>query len=118
MSAEQLNMEPDERDREVLRVLADGRANPKLIRDETGIEKGDLNTVLVRLGRSGYVRQVTRGPDEITDDGREEIGATEADVDVAAVRSALADIEAATERGDGDAVMGAVERAKGAIGDE
>jgi len=65
--------ELDDRDREVLDVLADGRANPYLIRDETGLEKGDTNTVLNRLGRSGYVRQITRGLYEITERGLEEV---------------------------------------------
>lgn len=64
------DMELNDRDRDVLAVLSEGRANPKLVRDETDLDKGDVNTVLVRLGRSGYVRQVTRGLYEITDDGR------------------------------------------------
>lgn len=63
----------DERDREVLSVLSEGRANPYLIRHETGLNKGDTNTVLNRLARAGYVRQVTRGLYEITDDGIEEV---------------------------------------------
>lgn len=67
------DMELHDRDRDVLHVLADGRANPYLIREETGLNKGDVNTVLNRLGRAGYLRQVTRGLYEITDDGREEI---------------------------------------------
>jgi Mn-dependent DtxR family transcriptional regulator len=63
----------DGRDRDVLRTLADGRANPKLIREETGLSKGDTNTVLNRLGRNGYVEQVTRGLYEITEKGRSEV---------------------------------------------
>jgi len=76
MAINHLDMDDlEERDYDVLEVLAKGRANPKLIRDETNLSKGDANTVLVRLGRAGLVRQVTRGLYEITDDGREEIGA-------------------------------------------
>jgi DNA-binding PadR family transcriptional regulator len=63
----------DDRDHEVLRVLAGGRANPYLIREETGLDKGDTNTVLNRLGRSGYIEQVTRGLYKLTDEGREEV---------------------------------------------
>lgn len=63
----------DDRDHDVLRVLADGRANPYLIRERTGLDKGDVNTVLNRLGRGGYVRQVTRGLYEITERGEEEV---------------------------------------------
>jgi len=58
---------------EPLKVLADGRANPYLRREETGLGKGDVNTVLNRLARAGLVRQVTRGLYEITDDGRREV---------------------------------------------
>lgn len=110
--------ELEDRDREVLAVLKDGRANPKLIRDETGLDKGDANTVLVRLGRGGLVRQVTRGLYEITDEGREEIGADgEARVEMDALQRALDDAEAAAERGDGPALQNALRRVRGAIGD-
>jgi len=61
----------DDRDQMVLGVLQDGRANPYLIREETGLDKGDINTVLNRLARAGYVEQVTRGLYEATDDGCE-----------------------------------------------
>jgi len=63
-------VELDARDRAVLAVMIEGRANPYLIREETDLDKGEVNTVLVRLGRAGYVRQVTRGLYEITENGR------------------------------------------------
>jgi DNA-binding IclR family transcriptional regulator len=63
-------VELDDRDDEVLAVLAEGRANPYLIREETGLDKGDTNTVLNRLARAGYVKQVTRGLYEITESGK------------------------------------------------
>lgn len=66
-------MELDDRDRAVLAVLAEGRANPYLIREETGLDKGDVNTVVNRLGRGGYLTQVTRGLYEITEKGEAEI---------------------------------------------
>ena len=69
--------ELDDRDREVLEVLAEGRVNPLLIREQTELDKGDVNTVLVRLGRSGYIEQITRGLYEITSKGRAEIGEPE-----------------------------------------
>jgi len=117
MVQQQFDMDIDERDREVLTVLAEGRANPKYIRDETGIEKGELNTILVRLGRSGLTRQVTRGLYEITDDGRSEIGAETASVDVDELQRALDDVEAACERGDSAALESALHRAREAIDD-
>ena len=66
-------VELDDRDLSVLAVMVDGRANPYLIREETGLDKGDVNTVLVRLARAGYVEQVTRGLYEITDKGLETV---------------------------------------------
>lgn len=59
----------DERDYAVLRVLVDGRVNPYLIREQTDLDKGDINTVLVRLGRTEYIQQVTRRLYEITEKG-------------------------------------------------
>lgn len=61
----------NERDRKVLSVLADGRANPLLIRSETDLDKGDVNTVLVKLTRDGLVKRLVQGLYEITDDGLE-----------------------------------------------
>jgi len=100
--------ELDDRDQEVLEVLADGRANPYLIRNETGLDKGDTNTVLTRLGRAGYVRQVTRGLYEITDRGRAEIGAEELDVDE--LRAQLREVRSARETGDEEKLASALER--------
>ena len=68
------SMELDERDREVLRVLAaERRANPMLIREHTDLSKGDVNTVLNRLSRQSFVRQVTTGLYEVTEEGREAV---------------------------------------------
>jgi DNA-binding MarR family transcriptional regulator len=110
--------EIDDRDREVLEVLADGRANPKLIRDETALDKGDVNTVLVRLGRGGLVRQVTRGLYEITDEGREEIGATTCAVNREELKRALDGIDDAAARGDTETLRSALDHARRVIDDE
>jgi len=74
MAVTEQDMELDDRDLAVLRVLDGGRANPYLIREETGLDKGDVNTVVNRLGRNGYVEQVTRGLYRITTKGNEEVG--------------------------------------------
>lgn len=42
------------------------RANPYLIREQTDLEKGTVNTALVTLMRQGEIRQVTRGLYEYT----------------------------------------------------
>jgi predicted transcriptional regulator len=104
MAINQLDMDDlDKRDYDILEVLAEGRANPKLIRDETNLSKGDVNTVLVRLGRTGLVRQVTRGLYEITDDGREEVGTD----------SIRDDLERALEHREWSAVEDALARLEG-----
>lgn len=64
-------MELDEDDLKVLRSMEDGRANPFLIRERTDLDKGEVNTLLNRLGRRGYLRQVTRGLYTLTDRGRD-----------------------------------------------
>ncbi|WP_202593743.1 hypothetical protein [Halolamina rubra] len=109
--------ELDDRDREVLEVLADGRANPYLIRNETGLDKGDTNTVLTRLGRAGYVRQVTRGLYEITDRGREEIGVV-GGVDATAAREAFRELLEARDRVDQEAIDEALDELAAALGVE
>jgi len=73
MAVTEQDMQPDDRDLDVLRVLDGGRANPYLIREETGLDKGDVNTVLNRLGRNGYVEQVTRGLYRITIKGKDAV---------------------------------------------
>ncbi|WP_198943840.1 MarR family winged helix-turn-helix transcriptional regulator [Halorubrum sp. SD683] len=65
--------ELDSRDKSVLSVLAKGRVNPMMIREETDLDKGDVNTVLNRLARAGYVRQVTHALYELTDYGEERL---------------------------------------------
>ena len=62
-----------ERDKDVLVILSGGRANPMLIRDRTDLDKGDVNTVLVKLTRDGLARRVARGLYEITPDGWDEL---------------------------------------------
>jgi Mn-dependent DtxR family transcriptional regulator len=59
----------DDRDRAVLNAMTDGRCNPMLIRERTGLDRGDVNTVLNRLARAGLVTSVTRGLYQLTDDG-------------------------------------------------
>lgn len=63
----------NDRDKEVLSALAEGRANPMLLRVETDLDKGDVNTVLVKLTRDGLVKRVVQGLYEITDEGLEKV---------------------------------------------
>ncbi len=71
------DMDLDARDTEVLESLTDGRANPLLLRERTGLDKGTMNTVLNKLARGGFVRSPVRGLYEITPAGRAEIDGRE-----------------------------------------
>lgn len=63
--------EPTDRDEQIIQVLKDGRANPLLLREETGLEKQRVNESLQRLTSAGWVRKVTRGLYELVDDPRQ-----------------------------------------------
>lgn len=66
------NFEPTSKEDTVLEVLKEEqRANPYLIREETDLGKGDVNTALTRLTSAGWVHKVTRGLYEFVDDPRE-----------------------------------------------
>jgi len=62
--------EPTAYDQKVLDVLKDGRANPLLIREETGLSKQRVNDALDRLHSAGWVTKVTRGLYELAGDPR------------------------------------------------
>ena len=108
--------ELSDEDREVLSVLAAGRANPYRIREVTGLDKGDTNTALVRLGRAGYAEQVTRGLYRITAKGLEEVGADEDDVDLGELREAVREAREAYEDVDGNGVDDAIARLEELVG--
>lgn len=63
--------EPNEHDEEVLSVLKEGRANPRYIRNETGLAKQRVYDSLQRLESAGWVRKIARGLYELVGDPRE-----------------------------------------------
>lgn len=63
----------NDRDYEVLAVLAERTSNPYYIREQTGLSKRDVNTVLVKLTRDDLASRVTQGLYEITDEGRDRL---------------------------------------------
>lgn len=66
------DFDPQDRDEDVLTVFKEyGCANPYLIREETDLGKGDVNTSLVRLTSAGWVNKITRGLYEFVDDPRD-----------------------------------------------
>lgn len=66
------NFDLTEKEERVLSVLKNEyRANPYLIREETGLGKGEVNTALIRLATHGWIRKVTRGLYEYEADPRE-----------------------------------------------
>jgi len=71
--------DPSENDELVLKALKDGRlegnpwgrANPRWLIDETGLEKGNVEFSLRSLRDAGWVRRVARGLYEFNEDPRE-----------------------------------------------
>lgn len=69
----------DDQDR-VLNVLKEGRdsdgpwgrANPKLVREETGLEKSKVEYALRELTTAGWLHKLTSGLYEFNEDPREE----------------------------------------------
>ena len=65
--------EPTEKEEQVLSVFKEwGYANPLLIREETGFDKGTINTALTNLRAAGWVRRIVRGFYEYVEDPREQ----------------------------------------------
>lgn len=63
--------EPDDVGEQVLEVLKrEERANPYLIREETDLGKGTVNSALTRLTSAGWVDKRTRGLYDFVDDPR------------------------------------------------
>jgi len=65
------NYEPSDVEDAVIEVLREGRANPLLLRERTGYDKGTLNTALSNLTSAGWIRRVTRGLYEFVEDPRD-----------------------------------------------
>lgn len=66
--------EPTSKEEDVIDVMQEEwRANPYLIRDQTGHGKGDVNTALSNLTSAGWVRKITRGLYEFVEDPRTEV---------------------------------------------
>ena len=74
------NYDPTEKDNLVLNALKDGRgedkpwgrANPRWLIDETGLDKGNVEFCLRNLTSAGWVTRVARGLYELVDDPRED----------------------------------------------
>jgi len=64
--------EPSNGEEQVLDVLRDGRANPLYIREQTGLEKGNVEYFLSQLTTAGWVRKLTTGLYELKEDPRED----------------------------------------------
>ena len=66
------DFEPTDEEDAILRVFREQRqtVNPMYLREQTGLDKGSINTALTRLTSAGWVRKVTRGLYEFVDDPR------------------------------------------------
>lgn len=66
------NHEPSSDEDAVIAVLAEEeRANPYLLREETGLRKQSVNEALKQLVAAGWVQKRTRGLYDFVDDPRE-----------------------------------------------
>ncbi|ADB60132.1 hypothetical protein Htur_1242 [Haloterrigena turkmenica DSM 5511] len=71
--------EPTENDERVLNALKQGRdnndpwgrANPRWLIDETGLEKGNIEFSLRSLRDAGWIKRVSRGLYEFVEDPRD-----------------------------------------------
>lgn len=64
--------EPTDNEEDVLGVLKEGRATPKYIKDETGLNSQQIDYALNKLIAAGWVRKVTKGLYELVGDPRED----------------------------------------------
>ena len=65
---------PTEKEEKIIDVFKEEqRANPYLLREKTGLNKGDVNTALKKLVSIGWVNKVTRGLYEWVGTDREDI---------------------------------------------
>lgn len=64
--------EPSDGEEQVLDILKDGRANPIYIREQTGLDKGNVEYFLNQLTTAGWVRKLTTGLYEFKEDPRED----------------------------------------------
>lgn len=73
------NYKPSEKDERVLEAFKQGRddgepwgrANPRWLIDETGLEKGNVEFCLRSLRDAGWIRRVARGLYELVEDPRD-----------------------------------------------
>ena len=63
--------DPSDNEEYVIDVLKDGRANPKWIKEKTGLNDQQVNYALNQLIAAGWVRKVTKGLYEFVADPRD-----------------------------------------------
>ncbi|GGN84442.1 hypothetical protein EGH26_00040 [Halomicroarcula pellucida] len=107
--------ELNDADEQILKLLLEGRNLPQNLADELGYSRQYIQNRLQMLKAADYASNLGGGLYEITDDGREEIGA-ESGADVDELRDALADARAAHEQVNGDALGEALERMADLLG--
>ena len=61
---------PAQNEEWIIDVLEEGRANPKLLKDRTGLNDQQVNYALNQLRAAGWVKKVTTGLYELTADPR------------------------------------------------
>lgn len=65
--------EPSSNEEYVLDVLREGRANPKLLKERTGLNDQQVNYALNQLRAAGWVNRITTGLYELAGDPRDDV---------------------------------------------
>lgn len=116
MSTADMEYQPGEREQQVLDVLREhGRANPMLIREETGLRKGYVSRALTGLQKGGVVEKVARGLYNHVLETDDEFRNMRQSIDVAATRSALDELETALDARNQSRAEEALDRARRAV---
>lgn len=99
----------NETDRRALDLLAEGRVTPPYVAERLDKSREYASERLIRLREHGHVRRVAPGLYELVDDPR-------ADAGTGTLPEAVADLEAAFERGDWGELEAAIGRLKDVTG--
>lgn len=61
---------PSDKEEQILSLLNEGRVTPKLIKEETNLNDQQVNYALNQLIAAGWVKKITTGLYELTEDPR------------------------------------------------
>ena len=101
-------------DRRILKLLRDGRVTPPLVSDRLDLSREYASERLIRMHEHDHVDRPAPGLYELVNDPLDK----QSDIDTAAIRRAVDDLEAACGRGDSATVRDAIKRLRELVGGE